>query len=354
ISEMPSEWSAAVRRWQRMNARFKRTLEDGRVAPDANEEYLLYQTIAGAWPWLMDTLDERKAFLTRIKKYASKALSEAKVNVSWLNPNPAYVDAVHGFLDDILLPAPRTQETRFVETLRTILPQLQIFGGINSLAQTVLKIASPGIPDFYQGTEMWDLSLVDPDNRRPVDYALRAQALSALQGPTLSDNAGDTPEKRVPHSSPLSGDEWDRTNPQDQISLCKDLLTNFHDGRAKLWTTHRALALRQTHHEVFRRGNYTPLPIENDKQQHAIAFLRQTSSKSILAAVPRFAYTLMKGKPAITLSEAWGTASITLPETAPASFLNIYTGEKITADANRTLPLSEIFANFPAALLISD
>jgi (1->4)-alpha-D-glucan 1-alpha-D-glucosylmutase len=146
-----------------------------------NEEYFIYQTLAGAWPWRMRGTDGREEFLQRMQQYMTKALSEAKVNLSWTNPNPAYVDAVHGFLRAILMPDARKREPRFVETMDEILPALRIFGAVNSLAQVVLKVASPGVPDFYQGTEMWDLSLVDPDNRRPVDYEGRRQALAWLQ-----------------------------------------------------------------------------------------------------------------------------------------------------------------------------
>ncbi|HEY0758002.1 MAG TPA: malto-oligosyltrehalose synthase [Acidisarcina sp.] len=325
ISEMPAEWSAAVRRWQRMNARFKRKLEDGRVAPDANEEYLLYQTIAGAWPWVMEGLDARKAYLDRLKEYASKALSEAKVNLSWLNPDPDYAAAVHGFLEDILLPGPRMKETRFVETLKSILPQLQLFGGINSLAQVVMKAASPGVPDFYQGTEMWDLALVDPDNRRPVDYELRSKALGEMR------NTAET---------------------RGAAALCAELLGSFADGRAKLWTTHRALELRARHHEVFRRGSYLPLQVEADKQQ-VLGFVRSLEGTSIVAMVPRFACSLMKGKPNMPLGDAWGDAAVTLAEPG-GTFRNVFTDERVVPGADGGLLLRELFGSFPVALLVSE
>jgi len=180
LSELPQLWSAGVRRWQRMNSKFKQKMEDGRIAPDNNEEYLLYQTILGAWPWQMESQQDRENYLERIKQYAAKALSEAKVNLSWINPDPEYMKAVHAFITAILMPGPRGKQSPFVESLNTLLPQLQLFGVVNSLAQVVLKIAVPGIPDFYQGNELWELSLVDPDNRRPVDYALRAGYMDAL------------------------------------------------------------------------------------------------------------------------------------------------------------------------------
>ena len=168
-------------------------------------------------------------YVERIKQYASKALSEAKVNLSWINPDPEYMKAVHAFITAILMPGPRGKESPFVASLNSLLPQLQLFGAVNSLAQVVLKIAVPGIPDFYQGNELWELSLVDPDNRRPVDYDLRAGYLDALH--ELAEREGPA-------------------------AVCRDVLGNLADGRVKLWTTHRALELRQREHAMFRRGEY--------------------------------------------------------------------------------------------------
>src|ERR1700678_3671836 len=214
LSELPQLWSSSVHRWQRMNAKFKQKMEDGRIAPDNNEEYLLYQTILGAWPWQMQSQQDRESYVERIRQYASKALSEAKVNLSWINPDPQYMKAVHEFITAILMPGARGKESPFVDSLNKLLPQLQLFGAVNSLAQVVLKIAVPGIPDFYQGNELWELNLVDPDNRRSVDYQQRAAYLDALR--ELSEREGPT-------------------------AVCRDVLSNLGDGRAQLWTTHRAL-----------------------------------------------------------------------------------------------------------------
>jgi (1->4)-alpha-D-glucan 1-alpha-D-glucosylmutase len=326
LSEMPLEWASLVRRWQRMNARFKRTLDDGRVAPDPNEEYLLYQTIVGAWPWQEGT-DNRKKYLERLQQYAAKALSEAKTNMSWINPDSAYLEAVQGFLADILTPGIRGKETRFVETLESILPVLRLFGGINALSQVVLKTTSPGVPDFYQGTELWDLSLVDPDNRRPVNYAVRKRLLSELI--LSAQNIGPR-------------------------QLCAELLESFPDGRIKLWTTHRALQIRRQHHEIFRRGAYVPLNIEAEKASNAVVFLRSKEGKSVLTVAPRFACTLMRCKPVLPLGDVWGNASITLPAAASTTFTNGFTGEKITAGPNRSLQLRDVLAHFPVAMLVSE
>ncbi len=326
LSEMTYAWPSLVKRWMRMNAKFKRTMEDGRVVPDANEEYLIYQTIVGAWPWVMHSPEDRQQFVERLQQYMRKALSEAKVNLSWINPNEEYVTAVNDFLSDILVPKARMKETRLVETLDALLPAARLFGAVNSLAQVVLKVASPGVPDFYQGSEMWELSLVDPDNRRPVDYKLRVEALKQMR--KLAESEGP-------------------------LAVCSEVLNALEDGRVKLWTVHRALAARNEMAEVFQRGDYTGLNVENGHAQHAVAFLRRSGERAVLAAVPRFAYTLMQGKPHLPLQDAWGHAVLAVPEEAGRVFENVFTGETLRVSENGKLRLSDLFASFPVAMLRS-
>ena len=157
-----------------------RTLADGRIVPDDNEEYLLYQTLVGAWPMRMVSEEERTEFVRRIQQYMEKAVHEAKVNVSWLNPNPEYVAGMNEFLEKILSPTYRGKTNLFWDSLQKFLPAVSYFGRINALTQTLLKLTAPGVPDVYQGQEMWDFSLVDPDNRRPVDFRLRSRVLEEL------------------------------------------------------------------------------------------------------------------------------------------------------------------------------
>ncbi len=334
LSEIPKQWASAVSGWQRRNARHKRTLADGRVAPDANEEYLLYQTIVATWPWETNGIDGRREFLERLQQYASKALSEAKVNLSWINPDPEYLRAVQEFLAEILLPSGRRKETRFVESLGPILPMMRTFGAVNSLAQVVLKIASPGVPDFYQGNELWELTLVDPDNRRPVDYALRRNYLETLASMATESGAAN---------------------------VCQDLMRTIGDGRIKLWTMHRALALRQREAVTFQRGEYIALNTGTDKQgsgkaEHAVAFLRrnQQTGKAVLAAVPRFACTLMGNKSVLPVGEAWGKAELMLTGNAPRRYRNVFTDSSVVAGEDGSLRLSNIFSDFPVALLESE
>jgi (1->4)-alpha-D-glucan 1-alpha-D-glucosylmutase len=329
LSEMPQLWSSSVHRWQRMNAKFKQKMEDGRIAPDNNEEYLLYQTILGAWPWQMQSQQDRESYVERIRQYASKALSEAKVNLSWINPDPEYMKAVHGFITAILMPGARRKESPFVESLNRLLPQLQLFGAVNSLAQVVLKIAVPGIPDFYQGNELWELNLVDPDNRRFVDYQQRSVYLDALH--ELSEREGPD-------------------------AVCREVLSNLADGRAKLWTTQRALQLRSREHAIFRHGEYTALEVVGDRQENVIAFQRRDpkSERNVLAVVPRFSYSLMRGKAELPLGAAWGNDQLRVPVPGGTRYTNVFTGEPVSVPEQQSLPLSEILATFPVALLVSE
>jgi (1->4)-alpha-D-glucan 1-alpha-D-glucosylmutase len=329
LSEMPSVWAKAVRRWQRANANFKRRLEDGRLAPDANEEYLLYQTIVGAWPWVFAGEGARREFLERIQQYSTKALSEAKVNLSWLNPNPEYVDAVHGFLASILMPDQRGRDSVFVRTLNDLLPQLKLFGGVNSLAQVLLKITSPGVPDIYQGTELWDLSLVDPDNRRPVDYKLRQEMLTRIEQEARDAGA---------------------------LAVVQRITADQTDGSVKLWTTSRALELRRAHHALFRRGSYIPLLAQN-AEQHGIAFGRleqrgdEKAGAAAITFAPRFSYTLMHGRAELPLGAAWKNASLELPEELRGGYRNVFTDEEIDASSG-SIQIAQLLAKFPVGLLI--
>ncbi|WP_114209653.1 malto-oligosyltrehalose synthase [Acidisarcina polymorpha] len=327
LSEMPSEWASLVRRLRRASKSVKRKLSDGRIAPDANEEYMLYQNILGVWPWQIDTDEARQDFLKRIQEYSSKALSESKVNLSWLNPNPEYIEAVHAFLADALTPDKRGKDSRFVQLFNTVLPRLKFFGAINSLAQTVLKLISPGVPDFYQGAELWELSLVDPDNRRPVDYEMRSSLLHTITSLEASSGA---------------------------LAVCQDVLTNLPDGRVKLWVAYKALGLRNDWHNLFRKGDYVPLQLIGTNAKFAIAFLRSFEGHSVLTVIPRFANTLMHGKTEWPLNDVWGDSRIELPENTPRLFTNIFTGKQVLADESGLLSLSTVFEDFPVAVLTSE
>jgi (1->4)-alpha-D-glucan 1-alpha-D-glucosylmutase len=306
LSEMPEQWAAQIKHWTKENAGFKTTLDDGTIAPDANEEYLIYQTIVGAWPWL-DA--EKPGLAGRLQEYLAKALSEGKVNVSWINPRPEYTEAVQQFAAQLLAPG-----GRFISELEVFLPSVQLHGAINSLAQMVLKATSPGVPDFYQGTEMWDLSLVDPDNRRPVDYTQRAAALAAFETMTVTDAARGT-------------------------------LATLEDGRVKLFTMQKTLAVRNASRTIFDSGAYTPLEVSHS--EHAFAFLR---GQDVLVVIPRFTWTLLQGKADLPIGAPWAGQSLHLPAADQSTlWRNAYTGEVVTANQG-TLALDVVFADFPVAL----
>src|SRR3954469_1709112 len=203
LSEMPKTWSAHVHRWRRWNRSKRRVIGDGRSVPDANEEYLLYQTLLGSWPWRFYEAD-REEYVRRIQQYMNKAVHEAKVNLSWVNQNPEYIAALEEFVATILAPAVKGRPNSFLQDIESFARAVAYFGAINSLAQTLLKLTAPGVPDIYQGTELWDFSLVDPDNRRPVNFDQRKRALQELQS---------------------------RAAQGGLRSLVSELLTGYEDGR---------------------------------------------------------------------------------------------------------------------------
>jgi len=320
LSEMPKLWSAFVMRARRLNRNKKITISDGRVVPDGNEEYLLYQTLVGIWPWTKET-KERTELVKRVQDYMTKAVHEAKINLSWVNQNPEYVEALRKFISDILSGRPRAKN--FIDLIDEFTRPVAFFGAINSLAQTTLKLTSPGNPDIYQGTELWDFSLVDPDNRRPVDFELRLKLLSELR-------------TRI-----------------DWLELGRSLLGGFEDGRIKMWVIMRGLDFRREHPELFRTGSYVRLDASN-ASQHVCAFARVLEDKShasvAIVAVPRFSHTLMSGVPQAPLGEVWGEVAINLPESSPLEFENIFTGERVQAKDGRLL-CREIFSAFPVCVL---
>jgi (1->4)-alpha-D-glucan 1-alpha-D-glucosylmutase len=326
LSEMPRSWGAQALNWRKTNRVHKRLLSDGRHVPDLNEEYFLYQTLVGSWPFQLENASARHAYIDRIKQYMTKAVHEAKVNLSWINDDPAYVEAVQSFIEKALSSENAGQANSFLEQIEVCLPPINFFGAINSLAQRVLMIASPGNPDIYQGTELWDFSLVDPDNRRPVDYELRQRMLTELDHRAESSNL---PE------------------------LCAELLHHYQDGRIKMWVTVQALRARRDRGDLFHLGEYRPLPAAGQKQRHVVAFAREHNNQVAIAAVPRLSYTLAAGAIRAPLGDLWQTTELPVPPRAPEFLENVFTGEKIKVSANRSLSCHELFAHFPVALLVS-
>ncbi len=323
LSEMPRTWAAQVMKWRRVNRSRKVELSDGRIVPDNNEEYLLYQTLVGAWPMQLEEEPARVEFLRRMQQYMEKATHEAKVNLSWLNPNPEYIEGMNSFLERILEPPVRGKTNLFWDTMQKFLPPVTYFGAINALTQTLFKLTCPGVPDVYQGQEMWDFSLVDPDNRRPVDFETHSRTLDQLQR---------------------------QADSEDLKHLCQDLLANYRDGRIKLWLTTGALSFRRAHKELFQLGSYVPLQASHGREDHVVAFARIYEGQAAVIVAPRLSYTLMKGKEEPPIGSVWGDSQIFMPpQIAGKRLRNVLTGEMLTAGS--TLLCRELFAHFPVALL---
>ncbi len=323
LSEIPKAWGAQVFRWRRANRAKKRLLGDGRYVPDLNEEYLLYQTLVGTWP--NGSMFASKDYVERIKQYMTKAVHEAKVNLSWISTDPAYVEALQHFVERILTPGTRSRPNSFLGQLQAFVPTVAFFGALNSLAQRLLMIGSPGNPDVYQGMELWDFSLADPDNRRPVDFALRQRLLAEVDRRAEGGNL---------------------------TTLCAELLANFQDGRIKMWTTMQALRLRRERHELFHRGSYTPLAATGAKGGHVVAFAREHGGQFVVVAVPRLSLTLAGGAARAPLGELWEDTEIPVPANGSRSLENIFTGESLELSPTRTLSCREVFGHFPVALLV--
>jgi (1->4)-alpha-D-glucan 1-alpha-D-glucosylmutase len=257
-----------------------------------------------------------------------KATKEAKLHTSWVNPNEEYDDAVQQFIARVLLDS---ADDPFLRDLFAFQRTIAFFGYFNSLAQVLLKLTCPGVPDFYQGSELWDLSLVDPDNRRLVDYRRRRELLGDLQG--RIESAGT-----------------------DLRPLAAELLANLADGRAKLYLIHRALHFRRAHEQLFSHGTYLPLEAAGSKRDHICAFARSLEGEAILVAVPRLVVRLAGEAERPPMGpEVWGMTRLLLPPPlASRSYRNLFTGEVLTADRSDGtpgLPLAAALSNFPVALL---
>jgi (1->4)-alpha-D-glucan 1-alpha-D-glucosylmutase len=321
LSEIPAEWDTAVTRWSGLNAD-KKSGVDGEPAPDPNDEYLLYQTLVGAWPAESDRAEEFVDFRERIGAYMLKAIREAKVHTSWVNPNEAYNQAVSKFVKEILVASP---ENRFLSDFSQFHRRVAYPGMLNSLSQAILKIASPGVPDFYQGTELWDFSLVDPDNRRPVDFDKRIKLLAELK----------------------------QREQENRPALIRDLLTCWGDGKIKLYVTYKGLSFRRSQSSLFEEGDYIQIDADGTGD-HICAFARQKGKAWALVAVPRLITKLLSGESPPLGEETWGSSALVLPEDAPESWLNIFTGEElkvILSEQRKLLSLASALQSFPLALL---
>jgi (1->4)-alpha-D-glucan 1-alpha-D-glucosylmutase len=307
LSEIPQFWARRLSRWSAWNGGHKQ-LVDGEPAPSRNDEVLLYQTLAGAWPL---GEEDKAAFRDRIRNYMQKAVREAKTHSSWLRPNEAYENAVLAFIDALF---EESEENLFLKDFVVFQRRIAQAGAVNALSQVLLKVASPGVPDFYQGAELWDFSLVDPDNRRPVDFGRRSALL----------------------------DELRRREAQDLRGLLRELTSQWQDGRIKLYLTYKALNFRKGESELFKRGDYLPL-----EAPHTCAFARRNGSWAVIAT-PRLTTCLSAPRKRLLPGNLFGDSALVLPPDAPDRWRNVLTGEELSG---KSLRLWELFATFPVALL---
>jgi (1->4)-alpha-D-glucan 1-alpha-D-glucosylmutase len=308
ISELPEQWRRSLGRWRTLNRRWKKRIEENQ-APDGNEEYLLYQTLLGSWP--LESFRELSEqahgeYVGRIQQYMAKALKEAKLNTSWVQPNEPWDSAVAEFVARIL---DRSPKNRFLESFLPFAEEVARAGAINALTQTLLKLTAPGVPDIYQGNEIWDFSLVDPDNRRPVDYEKRVRMLDSL--------GKVTPE---------------------------DLLANWRDGRIKLFLTQRLLNFRREENALFARGSYVPLEVTGEFAGCCIAFAREYQGRSLVVLAPRL--TMRIGFP--PMGHLWRDTTVQLPKSAELCS-DLFTGAAM--EAVPSLPLAQAFARLPFAVI---
>jgi len=314
ISEIPEAWEKQVKTWSELNREYK-TIINGKAVPDANDEYFLYQTLVGTFPFAEN---ESSQFTKRVKDYVIKAVREAKVHTAWLRHDADYEEGYLSFVESVLAP---TETNQFLKEFTPFQKLVAHYGMYNSLAQTLLKNTAPGIPDLYQGTELWDLSMVDPDNRRPVDYQLRTTWLEEIKEKTQTD----------------------------VLQLIDELLATQENGKIKLFLTYKLLQARKDNLAVFQQGNYQPLEVRGKFKDNIVAFARTTEEKTAIAIAPRFFTSLIKPGELPLGEQVWHDTHIKLSPEMPLTWKNLLTSQTIQGDG--ILQIGEVLKHFPVALL---
>jgi (1->4)-alpha-D-glucan 1-alpha-D-glucosylmutase len=308
LSELPEAWARQVDSWRALNAPRRSRLDSGIEAPDPADEMMLYQTLVGAWPAELEPDDDTglRELAKRVHEWQQKALREAKRHSSWSAPDTDYEGACERFLDACLSPDDRT----FAESLAAFVARVARAGAVNGLTQALLRMTTPGVPDLYQGTELWDHSLVDPDNRRPVDHELRARLLS-------------------------SPDPW------------AALLDGWTDGRVKQQLVAHVLALRRRCPALFAKGTYRPLHTGGQTADHVVAFVREHDGQAVAAVATRLALQLLEpASPGLRFARGcWGDTGIALP---PGRWRDCLSGGDVNGG---DVPIAELLGALPLALL---
>ena len=319
LSEIPREWAEALARWSKWNAPRKRETPKG-AAPDAREEYLFYQTLLGSWPFGMEPDGVTPEYVSRLQEYMVKAAREAKVKTSWTDADPSHVDALKGFVADVLT-GPESRP--FLDDFRAFQRRVARVGVVHSLAQTLLKLAAPGVADIYQGCELWDLNLVVPDNRRAVDFDGRAAMLAGLKS---------------------------RLDTEDRAAVAASLLSQPDDGAIKLYLIWTALGHRREQADVYRRGEYVPMEADGPHADRVVAFARRLEGRTVVAVASRLVARMMgEDGSRIPVGEAWESTALTLPA---GRWTDRLTGKTFESNGG-ALPLAEVLGTLPVALLES-
>jgi (1->4)-alpha-D-glucan 1-alpha-D-glucosylmutase len=330
LSEIPAAWRLALRHWNRANRSLKNTV-DGILVPTLNDEYFIYQTLLGIWPPGEPDKNELAQLSVRMEEYLVKAVREAKVHTSWINPNTAYEDAVVGFAGALIN---KPSESEFMMDFLPFQQRIAQLGMFNSLSQTIIKLTVPGVPDFYQGCELWDFSLVDPDNRRPVDFDYRR---------TLLDELNSLAKKTL----------------QQRSAEVRRLCDTLEDGRAKLLVVRTALELRERWPEVFLQGSYLPLAVKGEHAIHLCAYARIAGERTVITLAPRFFAQLLNEATNLPLGEnIWGNTTVDLPfHLHNSQYICAFTGKMIKPLQRQSgwrLSVAQVLTEFPVGLIIVD
>ncbi|MEG4865261.1 MULTISPECIES: malto-oligosyltrehalose synthase [unclassified Microcoleus] len=316
LSEIPEEWEQQVRSWRELNSSKKINFVN-RMVPDTNDEYFLYQTILGSFPF---EGIENTDYVDRLKDYAIKAVREAKVYTAWLRADNDYETGFMTFIESVL---GNSENNQFLKNFLPFWKKVADYGIFNSLSQTLLKITAPGVPDIYQGTEFWDLSHVDPDNRRPVDFDRRIQVLQEIKQQAKTDI----------------------------LQLVEDLMATREDARIKLFLTARLLEARKEYLEVFKSGDYQSLEVVGTFKDNAIAFARSFGDTTVIVVAPRFLTGVVKPAEMPIGKQVWKDTNLVLSEQMPSVWKDAITNQPV--ESNGTLAIGDALGYFPAALLIS-
>lgn len=314
LSEIPDEWHQQVRRWSEMNRVHKKKLR-GAFMPDRNDEYAFYQTLVGAFPF---NESEYGSFSDRVKDYMLKAIRESKVYTAWLRQNSAYEEACINFVQGVL---ENPENNQFLKEFIPFQKRVAYYGIFNSLSQTLIKMTSPGVPDIYQGSELWDLSLVDPDNRRPVNFEQRQAFLSEIQTRLKAD----------------------------PLPFLEELLANKEDGRIKLFLVVQTLKARKEYLPLFQKGSYQALEANGKFQDHIVAFTKHHGNTTLITVTPRFLTGVIQQDELPIGEAAWADTSLKLPSQG-SRWTNLLTNQ--TVEAVGELAIAQIFQHFPVALLV--